>query len=275
MKKNIILKSLKETFSLIRKHKLLILVLFLLQILFFSVLTFTQINYQVAIATNLQSMSQSLDNLALDDETIAQKISEKGDILDISGIYASYDKIMETLRILIIVSFLIFAVMNGINWAFTDNLIKKKSIKQFFTYLWKFILLALLYGVVILTLLFLFIRTAFMGLETGDNPVFIALLLILGLVAFYFMFISFALIGKANLKDIFKKTFKIGIKKAHVILLAYMMNLAVIVLFFYLLYLIIEVNFVLFFIVTLLFFFIFVLTRIFFILVVDKLRKLF
>src|SRR3989338_7967911 len=110
--KNIILKSLKETFLLMGKHKLLVLALFVLQVLFFSALAIVQVKYQVIIAGNLESMNQNIDKLELDEETIAERMLQKKDILDMSNIYSNYDIILKTLKTLVITTFFIFAVLN-------------------------------------------------------------------------------------------------------------------------------------------------------------------
>lgn len=272
MEKNIILKSLKETFLLIRKHKLLVLALFVLQVLFFSVLTFLQINHQAIIAGNLESMSEYFDNLNLDDEAIAEKISQKKDVLDISQVYSNYDEIIKTLRILVIATFLVFAVLNGINWGFTDCIITKKNKKEFFAYLGKFILLAFVYGILILILILLFVGVPF-NLMVEKNIGFNVIFFILGLIILYFMFISFALAGRTKLKDICKKTLQVGIKKARIIFLTYIINIAVIGLLLFLLYLAIDMAFWILLVVMIPFFFSFILTRIFLILVVNRLNK--
>lgn len=272
-KKKIIPSSLKETFLLIINNKLLILALFILQIIFFSVLTVVQINYNVVIAGNLQSMSQYLDNMNLDDEIVAEKMAQKEEILDMSQIYNNYDVIIKTLKTLVIVTFLLFAVFNGINWAFTDYIIKRKSTKEFFMYLWKFILLTLLYGSLILVLILAFIKLSFADLMAENGTGFSIIFFILVFVVLYFMFISFALVGRADLKDIFKKTFLIGTKKAHIVFLAYLVNLAVVDSLFFILYFAVDMAFWLLLVVTLLFFFSFILARVFLLVVVDNINK--
>ncbi len=274
-KKNIISTSLKETFSLVKSNKLLILALFILQIIFFSILTVVQINYNVVIAGNLESMSQFFDNLDLDDETVAEKMLQKEDILDTSQLYTNYEGIVETLKKLVIITFLIFAILNGINWAFTDKLIARKSTKEFFLYLWKFILLTLLYGTVILVFLLFFIKISFADLMVESSSGFGYIAFVLAFIVLYFMFISFALVGRTELKDVFRKTFSIGFKKAHIIFLTYLINVAVVYLLFFLLYFAVDMAFWLVLLITILFFFSFILARIFLLLVVDKLQKSF
>ena len=273
MKKNIILASLKETFSLIRKHKLLVLALFILQVLFFSALTIAQIKYQVVIAGNLQSMTEYFDNLNLDDEAVAEKILQKKDILDMSGVYGNYDIILRTLKSMVITTFFIFALLNGINWAFTDRIIARKSVREFFIHVGKFFLISLFYGILILVIILSFMKTSFADLVVDNNIGPNLIYFVLGLVVLYFMFISFALVGRTTLKDIFRKTFLIGIKKAHIILLAYIINIAVVDLLFFLLYLAIDWQFWILLIITIFFFFSFILARIFLLLVVEKLNK--
>ena len=273
MKKHIILESIAETFLLIKQYKLLVLALFILQILFFSVLAFVQLNYHVAIAGNLASISDYFDNLDLNDEAVAEKLSNKGSILGMPDVYKSYDVIVKSLKGLVIATFLIFAVLNGINWAFTDYLINRKNIKEFFTYLWKFVLLTFLHGSIILVLILTFIKVSFADLMTEGNAGFGIAALILGVAVLYFMFISFALAGKTKLRNIFKRAFMIGTKKAGAVILAYLINIAFVDLLFFLLYIVIDVSFWLLLLMTLLFFFSFIPARIFLILAVNRLDK--
>jgi len=93
------------------------------------------------------------------------------------------------------------------------------------------------------------------------------------MVLLYFMYLAFPLLNKVQFKNILKNLFNLGIKKAHIVLLADLLTILIISVFSFLLFYLAEQNIFLVFVSTILLTLSFVWSRIFLALVVDKLNN--
>lgn len=276
MKKNIILSSFKESFRTIKKNKAVFLVLFLLQLLFFSSMFFVNLYYQPKIMDNMINVM----------EYISKQNPEDGkNILgeDPLMIHRNYESMIYNLRLLSVWCFFIFVLVNGSMFYLTSKLIYdkkfnfkgcfrncKQNTKEFFMYIFKFGIVSLIF----FSLIFSFLYSVFKGsLFNVINSIgsFNPGSLLIAAVLAYFMYLTFSLLYKIKTKNIFKELFNIGIKKAHIILLAYLINLIVIHAFFLLMAFLIEINLILITLIILLSISSFVWSKIFLVEVVKKL----
>jgi len=275
MKKNIILSSFKESFKAIKKNKMVFLVLFLLQLLFFSLIFFVNLYYQPKI---MDSVINVMDYVSKQNPEDGKNILGDDPLM----IHRNYENMVYNLRLLAVWCFFIFVFVNGSIFYLISKLIYDKKFnfkicfekyrentKEFLTYLLKFGIACLIFFLLIFSFLYSTFKGSLFSMVNSLGSFNPASLLIAFALA-YFMYILFSLLYKVK-KNTFKKLFKIGIKKAHIILLAYFINLVIILILFLLITFLIEVNLILITLVILLSILAFVWSKIFLVSVVKKL----
>ena len=274
--KNPILSSFKELLKLMKRHKPIIMGLFLLQIVFFSVLFFINVKYQTRIYESATGVLEYLEKQQLDEEAVGVGLLSQQSILgeDPLMIYRNYRLIFDSVILLLALSLLAFAAINGLNWFLTDYMINNKKMKSFFVYFGKFVAITAAYSVLIFLFLYAAFKSSIMeAVSSGSLPLasFVPLLFLLAI--FYFAFISLALTGRHNLKDILKNTLSIGTKKARILVVAYLINIVVVVSFAFLLFLSADLHILILMTAMALFISSFIFSRIFLVLVVNNLHK--
>ena len=259
--------SLKKTLSIIKKNKSKVFLIFFLQIIFF--ITLSMIFYQQIIPAmhHAKNAVDYYDNI----DTVENPgmFAYLGD--DPLTIYENYILMMGYLKSMAIYSILAFIIINGLIWSLSDNLISKKTTKQFFTYILNFTIITLSFTLIFYVLVFSTLKSSLIKLEYTFLPL-VGALFLSGLLI-YFIAINFSLINKRKIKYKLKLAFPIGIFKFPKIILIYLINLLIISFFVYLIYLTIEYNIMLLSIVLILWVFSFVFTRLFLIVSVNGLIK--
>lgn len=260
--------SLKKTLSTINKNKSKILLIFFLQIIFFialGLIFYNTINPAMQHAKNAIDYYDKIN------------VTESSGMFGYLGedpllIYKNYDKMMYYLKFMALFSLLAFIIVDGLLWTLTDSLVNKKNIKQFFNYFTNFGILTAIFTLLFYILIFNTLKSSLVKLEYNLSPIIPTLFL--SILLLYFLFTSFSLIDKRKIKDTAKLTFKIGIFKFQKIILIYLINLFIIFLFSYLLFLTIESNMIILSIVLILFVFSFVFARLFLIVAINDLISL-
>ena len=259
------INSLKKTLLVIKKNKSKVFLIFFLQIIFF--ITLSMIFYQQIIPAmhHAKNAVDYYDNI----DTVENPgmFAYLGD--DPLTIYENYTLMMRYLKSMVLYSILAFIIINGLIWSFSDNLISKKTTKQFFTYLFNFAIITLSFTFLFYVLVFSTLKSSLVKLEYTFLPL-VGALFLSGLLM-YFIVISFSLIDKRKIKDILKLIFPVGFFKFFKIIFIYLFNLLIISFFSYLIYLTIEYNIVILSIVLILFVFGFVFTRLFLIVAINSL----
>jgi hypothetical protein len=272
---NVIKSSLSKSLTVIRKHKGIIAVLLILQIIFVSLFLGLQVYYQAQALETAQEVMAYLGQQDLGDIAVARNIIDGSNILgDNAAMIASNYRIIKDLMIRLgIYTLIAYLVFGSLMWALTDQLIHKKNKKKFLKYIGKFCALALGFIAVIFLLGFSGLKEIIGNNIIGEsiNPGSVVFL-ILGVILVHFMFVSFSLISKVKFKDLLKTTFILGAKKAHIVLIAYIINTAVIFALTQLVHGVREKNIAVLGISLLLLIFSFVWTRIFLFLSINKLK---
>lgn len=259
--------SFKKILSIIKKNSSKILLIFFLQVTFFitlSLIFYNTINPAMKHAKNAIDYYDKIN------------ITESSGMFGYLGedplvIYKNYSKMMYYLKFMALFFILAVIIINGLLWTITDNLVNKKDLKQFFNYLTNFGILTTAAILLFYILIFNTLKSSLAELEYNLLPLIGILFLFILLI--YFLFISFSLIDKRKLKEILKLTFKIGIFKFPKVILIYLVNSFIILLFSYLLYLFIELNMIILSIILILFIFSFIFTRLFLIISINGLVK--
>lgn len=295
-KNSIILGSFKESFSIIKKNKTLFLVLFLLQLLFFSLIFAVNFHYQPKI---LESVGNVIDYISEQNPTESNILGD-----DPLMIHRNYKNMMHNLRLLAVWSLLIFIFINGSMFYLISKLVYnqkfnfkicsrnyKQNTKEFFvcqkskgflsmlrnspfseflTYLFKFGFVSLVFFLLVFLFSYSGSNASMLSLISGI-ALFKPVSLIIAFILFYFMYLTFLLLYKVKLKALFKELFNVGVKKAHMMLLTFFIALLIIFILLLLIIFLIEKNIVLLSLIVLLFVLSFVWGKVFLIMVVKKL----
>jgi hypothetical protein len=115
--------------------------------------------------------------------------------------------------------YVIYIIVQGSAWFMTSRKILHHK-AGFWNYFGKFALFSLFYFIIVIIAVILSLRYSFATLFEHEGTAAVVFLIAMAVV-FYFMLVSYSLILKHNIKDAFKKTFWLGTKKAHLVLLMY------------------------------------------------------
>ncbi len=276
MPKNIILNSLKQSFVLIWKNKSLFILLFILQIVFFSVFFFINLKYQTRILENAKAISDYLSQQKLDEVSVASDILQQKNILgdDPLIISRNFNELVKNFRLYLIYIFILLVIFISLFWAITIRLLHKIRLKQAINILLKNLVVILFYLGLIFSFFYSVFNVTLAEAAAQGTGIFVKYVpfLILATILIYFMFISLSLLNKTELKYIVQKTLAIGIKKAHYMILVYFINIFLILVSVFSLFYFIEINFFIVFLSIVLMIFSFVFGRILIVNVVEKLE---
>lgn len=273
--KNIIISSLRETIELIWKNKLLFVLLFILQIIFFILFSYTTLIYQIKMLESAKAITDYINQQNLDEISVASNILQQKSILgeDPLSISRNFNEMVKDFRIYLIYIFFIIIFFASLNWALTKRLIHKFNFKQSAKIFLKILIIALSYFGLIFSFFYSLVNIQLSEVAVESTKLFSKYILfsIISIVLAYFMFVSLSLISKTALQSIVQKTLAIGVRKAHYILTAYFINLFLFVFPIYWLYNFIETNILIFLLSLLVMTFSFIFGRIFLVKVVEKL----
>ena len=275
--KNILLNSLKESFSLIWRNKSLFVLLCILQIAFFVVLVLLSSIYFTKMIENAKAMSDYIASQKLDDISVSSNILQKKSLLgdDPLAISRNFNEMVKNFKIYLIYIFVLLIIFTSINWTITYRLIKKSHFRDLIKIFSKILIASLLYLGLVFLFFFLLFDISFTQISIEGAKLFSKYIpfLIFSAILAYFMFISLSLASSAELKNIIQKTLRIGLKKAHYIFVVYFINIFLFVFLSSLMYYFLEKNFLVLFLSLILLVFSFAFGRIFLVNVAEKLEK--
>ena len=276
---NIVLSSLKESFLIIKKNKRIFLLIFVLQVLFFSLIIMANAYYMPQILQSTQDAIDYAESLDISPQNvnigILQQKNPLGD--DPLLIRRNYDLIMKNSIILLILIFLIFVVINGLVWYFASNISEKGKrlflLKNLLSYLLEFFAVALVLSAFLYIFSYSLVNIAFSSYLSVKPINFVPLLLITA-IAVYYIYISIPILDKIKFRSLAKKSFSIGTKNFIPVIISCLVILMLIILSFLLIFYLLELNLFLLLIAVLLCIFVFAWSKIYFSIVVRKLSGL-
>ncbi|HLD18962.1 MAG TPA: hypothetical protein VJB90_03050 [Candidatus Nanoarchaeia archaeon] len=226
--KNIILNSLKESFSLIWRNKSLFALLLALQIAFFAAFSIISYNYVPKMVESQKAIEEYMSNLKFDDVSVAANIQQQKSILgeDPLLISRNFNEIVKNFRLYLIYIFLLLVFFISTGWAITNRLVYKMNFRALTKNFLKNLVVSLIYLGLIFLFFFSLLTIPLSGVAAESSRLlakyvpFFAFSIILA----YFMLISISLLHNTGFKNVVQKTLIIGIKKAHYILAVYFLN---------------------------------------------------
>lgn len=212
MKKNNLLLIIKK------KYPEIIIVFFLQSIFFLSLIL---INY-----TYLPPIVEKANNVY--EYLSKQSYSEEKNMFGDNPLLISqnYGVIKILFTKLVLWSLLSYIIINGIIWFLCNKIFYKTDFKELKNYMIKFSILNLIGIVLIFTFFFQSIQS-FFSILSVDNPGFNIISFILSLVLLYLIFILYILILKIKTKNLLETAFRLVIKKGHIILGVYLLNILI------------------------------------------------
>ncbi len=277
MLKNIILNSLKESFSIIWKNKSFFLLLFFMQISFFAVFSIINIAYQTKILENTIAITDYISKQKLDEASATDAILQQKSILgdDPLSISRNFNDIVKNFRIYLVYIFILLIVFVAISWALTFKIIHKTNFRQLTNNFLKNIIILLFYLGLIFGFFLSLLGISITQFAQQSSMLIVKYLVFLAVstVLVYFMFISISMTNHIKLKNIVQRTLSIGIRKAHYMLSVCFINIFLLFISMILLYYSIEKNSFILLLSLILLVFSFVFGRIFIINVVEKLKN--
>ena len=275
--RNIILNSLQETFALIWKNKLLFVLLFILQIIFFVILSLITYKYVPKMVESQKAIEDYMSSLKLDEPSVSSSILQQKSILgdDPLMISRNFNEIAKNFRIYLIYVFILMIIFISTAWSITNKMINKNNFKQSAKNFLKISVVLLFYLGLIFAFFFSLLNISFTEIAAdGKNIITKYIIFLLVSIALaYFMFISLSLTYRIEFKNIVQKTLSVGIKKIHYIFLVYFINIFLFIIAIILLYYFIEKNLFILLFSLILMIFSFIFGRIFIINVVEKLEN--
>lgn len=229
MVKNLLLNSLKESFSSIWKNKLLFILLLVFQIIFFAIFSYTTYIHQTRILESAQAITDYLSQQKLDELSVADNLLQQKSILgdDPLSISRNFNEMVRNFRVYMIYVFILLAVFMSLSWAISGKLIYKKNLAFRKIFFRNFIILLFYFGLIFSFFLSLF-NISFADAITESSRLLTKYVpfLIISIVLAYFMLISLSLAHSTGWKNIVQKTLLIGIRKAHYILAVYFISMS-------------------------------------------------
>jgi len=220
----VIKKSFSNTLNIIKKNKLLIVSLILLQIIFLVSVSATIIKYQIAIAENAKEIIEPLQNANYNATSIEGGQPFMSNMMnEIASISKSYQKMLKSIFEMIFMMFGAFLVFNGLIWSSLNYLVKKK---KFISYWIRFVILSIAFLIPIGVISYYLLK-GLMSISMEVSGAGLNTVMWLFIITSYFLIISFCLTRE---KISVKKIFSIGIMKIHWILLGFMFSLGAILL---------------------------------------------
>lgn len=227
MAKNIIFSSLTESFSVIWKNKLWFLFLIIIQLAFFAAIFAISNKYLPPMLENAKAMLQYISDQKFDEASMAKRVLEQKNILgdDPAAITRYFNEVIKNFRLYLIYFFILTLFFSSILWAAAKKIIQKENFK-FIKYFRNIFPVMLFYLGLIFLFFYLSLNISFSEAVLQGPRIFIKYVpfLVFSAILAYFMFISIALASNNANKELVQKTLSIGIKKAHYVIAAYVIN---------------------------------------------------
>jgi hypothetical protein len=222
---NLISKSLKESFTIIRDKKSYFAILFLTQLAFMIVISALFVHYSIQIGENAQKVIEPLSEISPEITPVeTTRILQESDAIN-----TAYNIMVQKIIMLLGLGFLAYILLNGITWDIANLMVNEKS---------SFLQYEIMFG--ISTFIFAFVAILFSGFflrlltYLGNNELAALIGLLLYIIVTYFAYISFGLINKYNtkkIKEFIKHTVNLGYNKLSILIFSYLLMTVVVVLF--------------------------------------------
>ena len=228
---NPIIQSFKETVVSIKNHKRIVLLIFLIQILFFATFAINIVTMMTPVLKSSQDAMNYINQLKLDEQTLAESFITGEQILGVNptSIYENYTVAMKFFKLFVTIGIIIFILFEGFNWILTVHLRKKKHPKLLLKSTLNFALITVGYAAIVGIIAFIAIGVV---INSPTVPIILVIVSLLAIgVLSYFLLIAYSLVHNKSLLDVLKKSFIIGTYKFYLVLPMIVISSIIITLF--------------------------------------------
>lgn len=201
-------RLVKDSFRKIWKHRMLFLVLFFTQLVFFGLIGYAGVHYYVETMDNAASMLEQFENLS-EEQISSMQLPEP------YTFYENYQGMIYNLLMGVVVMYLVFLIFEGINWNLTNVIVNKaRHLKEMLWYQLKYAALFLIFTIPLLLIVLGLVKSISM---LGSNTQFVIGTFAFGLIDAYFLSIALGICHKYRMREllkILKRTFVLGYTKA-------------------------------------------------------------
>ena len=232
----LILKSLRDSVSLMRKNKLLFILLFVLQIIFLVFIVYITYGFESKMYENQKAIDEYVGNLNLSEESIMSGVMQQKGFLgdDPNSISRNFIELEGNFRSYLFSLFVLLVFFTALSWGITSLFFEEEGRKNFLSFAKNFsriLAVAAFYLSMIFLLFYVLFDTAALkpALELKGIFTGIAAFLTLSYVLSYFMYISIPLLRTNGFENLVQKTLSIGIRKFRYVIITSLINLSVII----------------------------------------------
>ena len=202
--------GLKSCFRSCVGHKLILLSLLLLQLLYLIIHFAVNVKSFIVIGDQFQNLMGLLQNANYDAQTIDAGTPF---MQNIGMFYSNLSALIASVKQLIGYELLIFLILGVALWTGTALLFRRLNVKEAVKLYGHMLARALVFLIPIYALIIVVLDRS-LSIALGDSSLYVVL--VLCFVLFYFMLVSLALEG--TLVDVIKRSFVVGLKKIHYII---------------------------------------------------------
>lgn len=203
----------KDSFRLLKEKFGLSVALFLTQLVYSGIFLVVFVMFFYKIMYHANFLLEALYSLTPEQIT-------SGTVNNSLALYAHYSGFMDNLALLVLFSYLLYVLINGINWSISNMIVNKG---KFSSYIPKYIITSLIFTIPLGFVLWEFLRA--IAVTGNETALFYALAGVF-LVFWYFMMICFSIMHRYKVKEILKLLsdgFKLGILKGYVLAPVYLL----------------------------------------------------
>src|SRR3989344_6244816 len=259
---------LKKSWHKIKENKLRIAALFLMQLVFFTLIAFINVKYQLQLAESANALIAPLQSANYNADSIQSGVPF---LENIGQIYEAYQKIMSALKKLIGFQLAAFLTIGVLLWTLTQTLGKKINVKHLGKLYLHLLGRALVFIVPLFVMIYILLQIAFESAfeATGQTLDTVYIAVALFFIGMYFLIICLAQERKTIIQNT-RGALVMGVKKIHYLLGILLIIAAAISITGYAIYFALEYSLILLTLSIILFVLAFVIGRIIFIEVVQS-----
>lgn len=234
---------LKTAFKNIAKNYLLFIALFMTQFAILALLSYVFVHYSIPLLTSARDIIQSVQTAGIAINSLENSLGESSLnalIENQAAVTELYNQMISSILKLLSISFLCYIMVNSINWFLSGKIAGiNLSASRFFS---SFSLLSAIFMIPLSIIIYAASNILF-KLDLISFIPFVSTLI--SMICFYFLFTSFALLSRYDLKETLKHSFKTGYKNIKTLILPYLISIFLPVIILILISLVLESNFVL------------------------------
>jgi len=204
-------KLIKKGFKNIWKHRLLFLIMFVMQIVFIGIISYVGVHYYLETMGHAGALLDQVEALTTE-QILGMQVAEPYEM------YEHYKAMIHSVIMGIVIGYLVFLLFDGIVWNLTNMMVNKaRHLKDILWYHLKYVIVFSIFTIPLLLIILGLVKTIAL---TGSNVHFAIGTIVFSLIDAYFLAICLGICYEYKLKELMlllKRTFWLGYKKAKIL----------------------------------------------------------